>query len=145
MKNLTVINNLPPASQNTILDFEKVTGFTLPDDYKKFLNKVNVISVRERIFRKDNTEFWLDVFYPLNKNYDLSLEFVYNHLDVFFGHKYLAFANDAGGWQYVLSLDEKDYGKVYFCRMDEELGEGFILLADSFEEFINGLEAPTLI
>lgn len=57
----------------------------------------------------------------------------------FFEGKYLSFGSDSGGWQYVLSVQESDYGKVYFCRMDEELPNALTYLAEDFEDFINGL------
>lgn len=40
----------------------------------------------------------------------------------------------------MISINETDYGKVYFCRMDEDLEDALTPLADSFEDFINGLE-----
>ncbi len=54
---------------------------------------------------------------------------------------FLPFAIDGGGDPFLISLRDKDYGKIYFFRTDmyiEEVG-ALLLLYDNFEEFINGL------
>lgn len=87
-------------------------------------------------------DYIINGFYPFGVTQELSLESVYqNQKDLFF-HSYIPFTDDPGGWQFIISLKEPDYGKVYFCEMDLELPESLTLLANNFEEFINGLEKP---
>ena len=98
--------------------------------------------VEEDLYLKDNKRFNVHHFYPFDSSTDISLQQAYEDLyDLFLG-EYLAFADDFGGWQHIISLKKEDYGKVYFCRMDMEIPEALTLLADDFEEFINGLEKP---
>lgn len=53
---------------------------------------------------------------------------------------FMNFAHDGGGNPFCLCLEKgTDYGKVYFCAMDEGEVEPE-LLADSFQEFMDGLE-----
>ena len=59
-----------------------------------------------------------------------------------FDSEYIAFAGDEGGWKYIVSVQEVDYGKIYLCRTDGELDDALTLLSDSFEDFINSLERP---
>ncbi|MBK9580663.1 MAG: SMI1/KNR4 family protein [Saprospiraceae bacterium] len=58
------------------------------------------------------------------------------------GEKKIPFAYDPGGWHFCLSFDEDTFGKVVVNRWSDHLPEDqFIVIADSFEEFINGLTA----
>lgn len=56
----------------------------------------------------------------------------------------LPFAIDGGGYRFCLSLDKKTYGKVFFL-MEELLSidekDAFVFLADSLEDFIDGLQS----
>ena len=144
MKRLRIINQVELASEQEIAGFEQSYSIRLPMDFREYLKSVNAISILESLYIKDNLEFWVSDFYPLSIEVSLSLQFVYDSLLNFFESKYIAFAGDAGGWQFVISLRKKDYGKVYFCRMDEELEDALTLLADSFEEFVDGLESAPI-
>ena len=144
MKNLTVTERCNVASLEELESFEQKHKICLPKDYKEFLLQVNPISVLETLFIKDNSEFWLSSFYPFNDSYEISFQVSYENLneDCFEG-KYVSFADDAGGWQFVISVQDLDYGKVYFCRLDVELEDGLTLLSNSFNEFIDGLRKPS--
>jgi hypothetical protein len=51
------------------------------------------------------------------------------------------FAYDPGGWHFCLSFDADTYGKIIINRWTDHLPEEqFLVIADSFEEFINGLQ-----
>ena len=50
------------------------------------------------------------------------------------------FAYDPGGWHFCLSFDEDARGKVFVNRWtDHAPEEQFVVIANSFEEFIEGL------
>jgi len=136
---ITIVKKLDVADSREIEEFESEYCFRIPVDYKRFLLEKNAISVKETLYKLDSREFWISDFYPFSKDYELSVQVVHAELGDFFENSYLAFANDAGGWQFVISLKDDDYGKVYFCRMDEELEDALTLLADNFTDFINGL------
>ncbi|EAN5126954.1 SMI1/KNR4 family protein, partial [Salmonella enterica] len=50
--------------------------------------------------------------------------------------KMVPFAYDEGGNCFLLSLRDKDYGKVYIWLMDEK---ELAFVSESFDEFINEL------
>ncbi|EDA2188095.1 SMI1/KNR4 family protein, partial [Salmonella enterica subsp. enterica serovar Montevideo] len=69
---------------------------------------------------------------------DLPIENIYSDLiDVFSNlKKMVPFAYDEGGNCFLLSLRDKDYGKVYIWLMDEK---ELAFVSESFDEFINEL------
>ena len=143
MKNITITKNSVLPTLNEVNAFESSHKFSIPEALIGFWIKYNPISVLETLFNKDDKDYWLSNFYPFNEREEVSIQFVQENLGEIFENQYLAFADDAGGWQFVISLKQDDYGKVYFCRMDLDIPEALTLLADNFEEFINGLEKPT--
>lgn len=55
--------------------------------------------------------------------------------------KLVSFAYDPGGWHLCLSFDEATYGNIIINRWTDNLPEEqFLVIAESFEEFINGLK-----
>ena len=139
MKTLTVRRQISPPANLEVNDFEETYGILLPEDFKDFLRQYNLIDCEENLFILDREKFYLDVFYPLSKVYELSLEVVYQNLRDYFQDEFVAFANDSGGWQYIISVKMQDYGAVYFCRMDDVPPSSLRLLANSFSEFMNNL------
>ncbi len=140
MKKITIIKQSNPISIEDIELFEKQNNLNLPEQYKEFLIKYNVIDIQETLFKKNNREFWIDTFFPFDNNDYLSLQNIYQNLSEFLENKYFAIANDPGGWKYVISLQNEDYGKIFFCRLDEDIENSLTLIAENFEEFIDGLE-----
>ena len=140
MKELTVIEKSGRPSIELLNQYEEEIGAALPLDFRMFLMDYNPIEIRERGMTIEGKLLSMDRFFPFEDTNELSLRSTNETLKDFFEGKYLTFGCDSGGWQYVISIQESDYGKVYFCRMDEDLGEGFTLLADTFEEFIERLE-----
>ena len=148
MKKLKLITQVPLPTSDEVRAFEEINGVILPKHYKAFLMEQNAFQVVESYFSKDEQIFRINLFYPFQisgkkNNQGDNLQQVYEDFLSIFGKKHIAFADDTGGWQFVISLKEEDYGKVYFCRMDMDIPEALTLLADNFEEFINGLEKPT--
>lgn len=82
-------------------------------------------------------KFITSFLFPQPKKY--SLQIVNENLMDFFRGEFVAFAADSGGWKYVISLRDIDYGKIYFCRMDVELDEALTFVANTFDEFIDGM------
>ena len=120
--------------------FESENGIKLPDSYREFLLTQNPYTVKEDLYQKDGRNYEIHHFYPFDSEIQLSVQFIFDNLNAVFEGKYFAFADDSGGWQYVVSIQEVDCGKVYFCRMDEALEDALTPLADTFEQFVNGLE-----
>ena len=83
----------------------------------------------------------MNCFLPFAVEYENSIENMYGSSKEMLGEHYLSFAYDSGGWLFVISLKKADYGKVYFFRTDHSIEDGRTLLANSFDEFIDGLHA----
>ncbi len=144
MPQLSIIQQAPVTQPEALQKFEETNNVQLPASLKAFLIEKNPIVVEEIIFKHHNREFWIAIFFPFDNTYEVSFQFVYERLKDFLQNKYVAFANDPGGWLFVISIQEEDYGKIYFCRMDEELEDAVTLLADDLDSFINGLEKEPL-
>ncbi len=140
MHNLSIVKKASSAEVREIEQYETLNKVSLPESFKKFLIELNPIDTHERVIRKENKLYSMDRFFPFDEKNDLSFQVTNDNLKEFFESKYLTFGCDAGGWQFVLSVHEADYGRVYFCRMDEALEDALTLLAENFEEFIEILE-----
>jgi hypothetical protein len=140
MKKLSIRKQADLPSITEIEAFEKEFNISLPHDYRIFILTYNAIDLKECIFNKGNEKYYIDVFYPLSETYELSLQFMFQNLKEYFRNDFLPFANDSGGWQFVLSLKSDDYGKVYFCRMDDSPPFSLTLLSGSFYEFVDKLQ-----
>ena len=142
MNKLTVIKRAKLPSLNQIKAFEQTYSLNLPDAFVTFLLTQNPIYVEETDYPVDREEsFEITVFYPFSEtSEEYSLQRgAENLFRDFYEGKFLSFGGDSGGWDYVISVQEEDFGKIYFCRMDEALEDALTLVADSFEEFISGL------
>lgn len=141
MKILTTRRKLTPPTLEAVTSFENTIALSLPNSLKSFLLSYNFIDTIENVFVTDNKKvYYVDVFYPFATNYNLSLQAVFYALNHYFEGKYLPFANDSGGWQYVIGILEDVRGQVFFCRMDSELPNSLIKLTDTLDEFIDRLQ-----
>ncbi|WP_111684587.1 SMI1/KNR4 family protein [Winogradskyella tangerina] len=64
------------------------------------------------------------------------LKFIYK--DDLFPLGLLPFARDGGSGNYLISMREQDFGQIFIMNADSEMP---FFLCNSFEEFINKLEA----
>lgn len=138
-KKLKVIKSAPLPQVEYIESFAQDNSIKLPENLKNFILNYNPITVEETLYSVNGNTYMLNGFYPFGFTEGLTLQKAYQNMKEIYEDKYIAFADDPGGWEYVIALKEEDYGKVYLCRMDEELEDGLVKLADSFANFINGL------
>lgn len=141
MKELKITKREDNPSKDQIQEFEKMIGVNLPDDYKYFLENYNPKSSVERSTTLNNNEYVIYNWLPLSSNEKISLSNTFEWTKDLLLGKYLAFALDAGDWLFVMGLTSNDYGKIFFCRPDQELEVGLTLLANTFDEFLNGLQS----
>ena len=139
MKSLAVIEKFESASLEWINDFENKYGIKIPCELKFFLSTQNIFTTSENQFVKNGDTFEVHHFYPLHPESELSLSVIYDALHEYFESSFIPIGDDSGGWQYVVSIRDVDYGAVFFCRMDEELENALTYLAENVEVFINGL------
>lgn len=138
---LTVIEGEKLPSKMELDEFEVANNIRLPPSFKAFILDQNPMYVEESFFFIQGREPYDITFFPFSEDSEYwTIQRSFEDLfEGFFERKYLPFGCDSGGWQYVVSVQEHDYGRIYFCRMDEELQDALTLLAPSFEEFVNGL------
>ncbi|MBB6460289.1 SMI1/KNR4 family protein [Flammeovirga kamogawensis] len=134
MKKLTVRHRLGNGNIKLI---ERELGQELPNDFKKFIVNNAGLSHYECLFEDNQGNSWEVSQYNQYKDLiGLLREFKEKGL----GLK-ICFAYDPGGWHYCLSFDKETYGEIIVNRWtDYPPEEQFIVIADSFEEFINGLK-----
>ncbi|SKC47562.1 SMI1/KNR4 family protein [Ohtaekwangia koreensis] len=139
MKLLQINEKGPDVTGEEFDKFEKIVEAKLPEDFKLFLEKQNPKRTIERSIVKGDNQYTVFNWLPLSESDELSLASTFEWTKDLLEGKYLAFALDAGDWLFVISINQNDYGQIFFCRPDQELSE-IIKLADSFEEFIIALQ-----
>ena len=134
-------------TREEIDEIEKSLGITLPQELLEHYLKYNGGVPEKPCFYSEESDVEIEIqsFSPLKySNDDLrTLEEKY----VLFKEKsdlmtrYLPFANDYGANRICIGLEN---GKIYVVYMDlgEITDDSVVLLADSFNEFIDGLEEP---
>ncbi len=136
IKKLTVIplGGMNDSSLNTI---EALIGKKFNMDFRFFMKGNAGFSHRENTFIDFEKTIWtIIVFENFSTIYKLTDEFASNGWG-----KMIPFASELGGWHFCLCMEEKDHGSIYVNRWTDHLPEGqFLKIADSFEEFINGLK-----
>lgn len=142
MKKLTINFRGKETNQVEVKKYLLSKGVSLPDSVIQFFVEQNPSDIEEYYFEKDGIEYTFDCFYPFDSSAELSFQTSYENLRDFLEDKYLAFACDPGGWQFVISIQRHDYGRIYFCRMDHELDSALRPLTGTFEELIDNLSKP---
>lgn len=137
---IKIIESVELANNQAILDFEMNEGIIIPKSLKVFWGNYNPVYIEKNVFFKDGEKYFLDRFFPFSDQYELSFQSVFNMLKEYLGNDYLSFANDSGDWQFLISINQSSLGEIFLCRMDEVIPDSLISLANSFEEFINGLK-----
>jgi hypothetical protein len=134
MKELTIA---PRAGKRYLKLLENAIGGSLPVSLNEVILKYAGLRVLEDTYEDKSKVLWeIQSFDNVASMVDLTKEFIVKG----WGKK-LPFAFDPGGWHYCLSFDEDTYGKVIVNRWtDHEDKDQFLVIAESFEEFIEGLK-----
>ena len=142
MKQLTPTRCEERPSLEKVSNFLDRSDVELPQSLIEFWLAMNPISTLESSFRLDSERCFDITFFPFGneKSEVWTFQKAFENLHKeFFENKYVSFGSDAGGWQFVISVQRDDFGNVYFCRMDEALEDALTPLAVSFDEFIERL------
>ncbi|HEX9980460.1 MAG TPA: SMI1/KNR4 family protein [Flavobacterium sp.] len=115
--------------------FEQQLNMKLPDSYTKLIQEYNG-GAPEKDYFKGKWVIFNSIKYgknPIEKTIETMKRIIPNN--------FFPFAHDPGGWLFCIDLKQgEEYGKIYFYRLDQETEEEAIeLLAESFEEFMDGL------
>ena len=116
---------------------ENILENTIPVNVREYIKRYGGNSILECYFTDNKGLEWeLNQFNLFIDLFKLTKEFK----EKGWGLK-VPFAYDPGGWHFCLSFDKETYGKVLINRWTDHLPEEqFLIIADSFEEFINGLQ-----
>jgi hypothetical protein len=138
MKNLNRIYQATLMNINKINDFEQNQNLTICDEFKYFILNYQGSKVKEILFfDKQNNLYILNAFFSFAE-----MELLYMEFFDKYNRKLIPFAYDPGGWHFCLCMDEDDFGAIYINRWTDHLpNEQFLKIANSFEEFINGLKS----
>ncbi|CAA9197383.1 hypothetical protein FLA105534_01591 [Flavobacterium bizetiae] len=137
MRHFNIVDRIQDAEFNFIENNLKID---LPNILKDFLKKYGGLSIYENTFSSnDKGDFQIGQFLMFDEILNLSKEFFHEYK-----RKLVPFAYDGGGWHFCLSFDPETYGKIVINRWTDHLPEEqFLIIADSFETFINGLQEKT--
>jgi len=126
----------PRLGSGNIKLIERAIGFELPVDFKEFMINNAGLSHYECLFTdKQGNEWEVAQYNQYRDLIGLTREFK----EKGWGIK-IPFAHDPGGWHFCLSFDEDTFGKIIVNRWTDHLPKDqFIVIAGSFEEFIEGL------
>lgn len=115
---------------------ERTYDIKIPGDFKNFMQIYANSGVVERVYADSNNQNWkISKFCPYKTIHEFVGEFLENNLGI-----KVPFAFDYGGWIFCICLDENDYNSVHIYRFDHKPEEPFLRIANSFEEFIEGLQ-----
>jgi hypothetical protein len=140
-------------NNNIIEALEQLWGFRLPNEYKNFLIEYNGGEPVPNGFSFKNLPengSYIDVFFGIlkhdNNNLLVNMEMYKNRIP----NNFIPIGDDPGGNLILISVKNKDRGKIYFwdheMEANTEAGEiadytNLTLIADSFDEFMNGLHS----
>lgn len=134
MRELTLF---PRMGDSNIRHIESIINESLSIEFASFLKQNAGLSHYERIYiDHEQTEWEVKKYLTYVEMFKLTNEFI-----VEYKRKLLPFAFDLGGWHFCLSFDPDTYGKIIINRWTDHSPEDqFVVIADSFEEFIKGLQ-----
>ena len=149
------IENGYKINDTLIKSFEEKFDITLPKDYKSFMLENNggesdkdwIFDFYDNVIQKNNSSV-IRSFFRIYEN--KNEEIVYDDLEKIckimwnectISPKTLPIADDPGGNVICISLNEEDYGTVYFANHEyEDSDTGYLFMSKialSFTEFIN--------
>jgi hypothetical protein len=144
MKNLIIEDFFVPITETEIEQFENNNNVIMPNYLKDFFLKYNGASVTEYMYFNE-VNYVVNSFLPLLKSKITSVEnFLTWIRDPEFcigRNDLIPFATDPGNHPFLVSIGGDDEGVVYFSIVGFGEDNPLRKLADSFEEFINGLKS----
>lgn len=125
------------VSLEDINEFQQNYNIKLPESYKQHI-LINNGGIPKKDFLKEK-EITVSCFYSI-KYGENKIEDIIKNLQVLedvLPKNLFPFANDLGGNDFCISLEENNFGKIYIWYHDTGGEKKFI--ADSFQEFMNDL------
>lgn len=141
MNKIVKLNN--KTSLEKIQEFESYIGYELPDKYKIFLLDCNGGYPELSSFKISDQEgeSLVNKFYGIEDD-DCNLKDVYDCLEDILPEQFVSIADDPGGNEVCIGLDDEYRGKIYFWFHDRfcvNAMDNMYLISDDFDEFYNNL------
>jgi cell wall assembly regulator SMI1 len=138
MKKLSSNSQPKIIGDNDIKEVEDTFNIQFPEDYLSFLKKYGGTSTKEVVY---SDSCWVNFFLSLKSDTGASIVSLlegyrinYNEID------WIPFAIDSGGWSFCIALKEDIKGQVWVNKFDSGDENPFAFVANSLEDFINGLQ-----
>ncbi|NAX43224.1 MULTISPECIES: SMI1/KNR4 family protein [unclassified Vibrio] len=121
MNEISFIYFLPPATDDEILNLERVSGSKLPEEMKSIYKKYNGGQPQPSFVHDDKNLYPINSFYSISEIIESFNDFEDESLPIGFSrYEMLPFAYDPGSGIYSISLRKNDFGTVYFYVLHEE-------------------------
>ena len=139
-----------PLDKNTLLSLEQIWEFKLPKNYREFFLKFNGGTPIQNnfSFKEKNNGSIIHHFFGL---FPIKYINILYYLEMYKNRvpsNTFPIASDVCGNLILISVKNADRGKIYFWDHEMEADNGetpdysnLTLIADSFDEFINGLRS----
>ena len=140
---LTFYNQKDSISNEDILELENFIGLKFPQSYREHILRYNGGRCKPNVYsfneNGESTESDLNVFLSLpNELKEYVLDYKINNTRI--PESFLPIAEDSGGNLICISCEGKDRGKIFFWDHEREGEDNIYFIADSFDEFLNGLK-----
>ncbi len=127
--------------EEKIVAFEIKCGFSLPEQYRKFLLKYNGGETPETSFKIGREGTVIRAFYGIG-HVEYSFSSIEELIPDFLKKQFLPIAVDVFGNYIVIGLDEKKDGQIWFC--DHENGFKATYLTENFKEFVKKVKSKKI-
>lgn len=149
----TLYDTCEPASEESLVDFEREFGAKLPAPYREFLQQFNGACPEPNLFHFKDSDKGSDCRQILGLNgTDNDLRHYLETHKLRLPQNLLPIGYDSTGNLICLSVRQQDYGHVYFwdhslinssSRSDsEDTADRIVPVADSFDDFLLNLKDP---
>jgi hypothetical protein len=130
-------------SKEDILLVERKFSIVLPEYLRTFFLKYNGARTKEYRFHNE-VDYLVSSFLPLLENRNASVELILPAIrdeeEGIGRYDLIPFATDPGGRPFYVAIGGDDIGVVYYDLIGLAFNEPLRKIADSFEEFIDGLQ-----
>jgi cell wall assembly regulator SMI1 len=137
MKNLLSNSKPKDVDDSDVKEVESTFNIQFPEYFLSFLQKYGGTSTKEVVY---SDSFWVNYFLPLNSDISASIvSLLEGYRTNYNQNNWIPFAIDSGGWSFCIALKEDIKGQIWIDKFDSGDENPFEFVANSFEEFINGL------
>jgi cell wall assembly regulator SMI1 len=137
MKNLLSNSKPKDVEDSDIKKVESTFNIQFPEYFLSFLQKYGGTCTKEVVY---SDAFWVNFFLPLKSENGASIISLMEGQRINYNdNSWIPFAIDSGGWSFCIAQKENIKGQIWVEKFDGGDENPFEFVANSFEDFINGL------